>query len=53
MSKKSKKCLRDNWDHDWESSSRDRDIKRARDEERRTKREQKIQYIHYDWNDEN
>ena len=45
MSKKSKKWLLDNWDYDWESL--------PRDEERRTRREQKTQYTHYDWNDEN
>lgn len=53
MSKKSKKWLLDNWDYDWESLPRDEDTKRERDEERRTRREQKTQYTHYDWNDEN
>ena len=53
MSKKSKKWLIDNWDYDWESLPRDEDIKRERDEERRLRREQKTQYTHYDWDDEN
>ncbi len=53
MSKKNKKCLHDNWDYDWKSNPYDEDMKRERDEERRIRREQKTQYTHYDWNDEN
>ena len=51
--KKNKNHSYDEWDYEWISGSRDEDTKRARDEERRSRREQKSQYTHYDWNDEN
>ena len=53
MAKKNKNRSYDEWDYEWTFDSRDEDVKRARDEERRSRREQKSQYTHYDWNDEN
>lgn len=52
MAKKNKYRSHDDWDYEWAEDINDRDTRRARDEERRSRREQKSQYTHYDWNDE-
>lgn len=52
MAKKNKRHSYDEWDYEWVDDTREENIKRARDEERRSRREQKTQYTHYDWNGE-
>ena len=52
MAKKVKRHTQDDWDYEWVDDAHERDMRRARDEERRSRREQKTQYTHYDWNDD-
>ena len=52
MAKKVKRHAQDDWDYEWIDDTYERDMRRARDEERRSRREQKTQYTHYDWNDD-
>lgn len=52
MAKKVKRHTQDDWDYEWVDDAHERDMRRAREEERRSRREQKTQYTHYDWNDD-
>ena len=53
MAKRDKNRSYMDWEYEWmEQVHKEENQKRLRDEERRSRREQKSQYTHYDWNDE-